>query len=143
MGQHASERTLSNETNGGLHLVVVVDTSTREYNATKRKPLRFHISGSSRADPPSSIALVPQWGAFISLDDVDISLGNLGGVLVNTIRSFVGLSVRSQDIVSVGRGGSKILLESGSVNGMVVKWEVGRFSIINGKILISSNEFHQ
>ncbi|VDL57281.1 unnamed protein product [Hymenolepis diminuta] len=124
LGQHASERSLSNETNGGLHLVVVVDTPTREYNATKRKPLRFHISGSSRADPPSSIALVPQWGAFISLDDVDISLENLGGVLVNTIRSFVGLSVRSQDIVSVGRGGSEILLESGSVKGVVVKWEL-------------------
>ncbi|VDN98788.1 unnamed protein product [Rodentolepis nana] len=127
LGQHASERSLSNETyevHGGLHLVVVIDSPTREYNATSRKPLRFHISGSSRSDPPSSIALVPQWGAFISVDDVDISLENLGGVLVNTIRSFVGLLVRSQDVVTVGRSGSKVLLESGLTTEKIVKWEL-------------------
>lgn len=132
LGQHASERSQfgkTNGTHGGLHLVVVVDTPQRVYNATERKPLRFHISGSSRSDAASSIALVPQWGAFISLDDVNINLDNLGGVLVNTIRSFVGLPVRGQSIVSVGGGGSMVLLESGSIYGRIIKWEVSRLYV--------------
>ncbi|KAM7542428.1 hypothetical protein Aperf_G00000013507 [Anoplocephala perfoliata] len=123
LGQHASERSQlgkTNGTHGGLHLVVVVDTPRRKYNATERKPLRFHISGSSRSDSASSIALVPQWGAFISLDDVGVSLDTLGGVLINTIRSFLGLPIRGQSIASVGGSGSKVLLESGSI----VKWEL-------------------
>lgn len=134
LGRHASHRDMSSSTmegrrttssHGGIHLVVIIDTPQREFNASARRPLRFRLSADS-AD--TSIALVPQWGAFISLDDVNVSLANLGGVMINAIRSFLGFSVRNRESITViaasSSGGRKILLENSSVNGEIIKWEV-------------------
>uniref|UniRef100_A0A0R3W8K4 GPI transamidase component PIG-S n=1 Tax=Taenia asiatica TaxID=60517 RepID=A0A0R3W8K4_TAEAS len=93
LGQHASQRGQPDSrveggrtsgTHGGLHIVIVVDEPRRDFNTSTRRPLRFHLSASDSSAAASSIALVPQWGAFISLDDVNVSLSNLGAVVVNT-----------------------------------------------------------
>ncbi len=128
LGQHPSQRGRPDAkidngrtvgTNGGLHFVIVVDHPERTFNASTRRPLRFHLSEENRASV-SSVAVVPQWGAFISLDDVDVSLTNMGAVLVNAIRSFVGIPVRrSGSLTSDG-----VLFEPSAINGEVAKWEV-------------------
>lgn len=133
LGQHASQRGQpdtrveggrTSGTHGGLHLVVVVDTPRREFNISARRPLRFHLSASNSDAAASSIALVPQWGAFISLDDVNVSLSNLGPVVVNIVRSFVGLSVQGRTTVTLRGSGQRVLLESSSVGGKIIKWEL-------------------
>lgn len=133
LGQHASQRgqpdsrvggSRTSGTHGGLHLVIVVDEPRRNFNASIRRPLRFHLSASDSSAAASSIALVPQWGAFISLDDVNVSLSNLGAVVINTVRSFVGLSVRSRTAVTLKASGQRVLLEGSSVGGKIIKWEV-------------------
>lgn len=130
LGQPSSQRGQPREdvdggrtsgTNGGLHFVIVVDNPSRSFNATQRKPVRFHLSGGGSGEP-ISVAVVPQWGAFISLDDIDVSLNNLGGVLVNAIRSFVGLPVRMEGVVDVS--GGWVLFEPSSVQSGAAKWEV-------------------
>uniref|UniRef100_A0A0R3X2P2 Phosphatidylinositol-glycan biosynthesis class S protein n=1 Tax=Hydatigena taeniaeformis TaxID=6205 RepID=A0A0R3X2P2_HYDTA len=132
LGQHASRRSQSGShvedshtggTHGGLHLVIVVDNPSRDFNASLRRPLRFHLFASNSSAAASSIALMPQWGAFISLDDVNVSLSNLGAVVINTIRSFVGISVRSRTFFTLRKSEQCVLLEGSSVSGKIIKWE--------------------
>ncbi|KAL5108241.1 Transcriptional repressor protein YY1 [Taenia crassiceps] len=126
LGQHASQRGQpdTSVTHGGLHLVIVVDEPRRDFNTSTRRPLRFHLSASDSSAAASSIALVPQWGAFISLDDVNVTLSNLGEVVVNTVRSFIGLSIRSRTAVTLRGSGHRVLLESSSLSGKIIKWEL-------------------
>uniref|UniRef100_A0A5K3FAP9 GPI transamidase component PIG-S n=1 Tax=Mesocestoides corti TaxID=53468 RepID=A0A5K3FAP9_MESCO len=130
LGQHSSQRGTPDRkinggktagTNGGLHFVIVVDNPEREFNVSTRRPLRFHLSTDG---VPTSVAVVPQWGAFISLDDVDVNLTNLGTVLVNAIRSFIGISVRRNALITLTGGGEAVLLEQGSTKGKIVKREL-------------------
>ncbi|VDN14078.1 unnamed protein product [Dibothriocephalus latus] len=89
LGQHSlqSDEDGAISTGQGLHLVVLFNSRT---NTTSRKPLRFELPGNGKPTI-SSIALVPQWGCLVSLDNAEVTLANLGPTLVNTIRSLLGL----------------------------------------------------
>ncbi|BHF70158.1 hypothetical protein SprV_0301320800 [Sparganum proliferum] len=108
----------------GLHLVILFNERTKAKNATSDRPLRFELPGNGGKPTVTSIALVPQWGCLISLDNSVVTLENLGPTLVNAIRSLLGVPHAELDSVRVNGASAPILFEHDSNPMEVSRWEL-------------------